>query len=247
MTYALNYDFRLGRECVRIRSSGTGRPLVMVHDLGGSAASFSRLLSAVVAAGRSPVAVDLPGCGHSDTLRTHGLATVVDRLDAVLHRICDGPVDIIGRGFGGRLALTLAARHPDFFEHVIVEDPLLPALGRPVLPRMRSEMAVRGALTTVRGGRLRQNASGYGRAKTLLTEASRPDDAWWRDLERISALTLVLDGRRSDADDRARIMHLTDVLDAATRQNTVDGYGAGYQSLVLDFLARQPERAARVA
>lgn len=243
VTFALNYDLRVGQQSVRMRSSGTGRPLVMIHDLGGSAASFDRLLSAVVADGRSPVAIDLPGSGHSDTLDSHCLATVVDRLDIAIRSVAETGVDVIGRGFGGYLALTLAARHPVLFDHIVLEDPMLPPLHRSVAVRMRSEMAVRGAVTAVRRGRIGQNLSGYGRAKALLAEVSSPDAAWWAGLEDVHALTLLLDGRRSNRVDRERIIHLADVLTGATRGNLTDDRGAGYQAAIIDFLRRRPASA----
>jgi len=89
---------------------GSGRPLLLVHGLGGSWRSWSPILDAL-AAEREVVAVDLPGFGSTPPLP--GRCTVASLTDA-LTRFLKGNglmgVDVVGTSMGARLVLELARR-----------------------------------------------------------------------------------------------------------------------------------------
>ncbi|HYF58909.1 MAG TPA: alpha/beta fold hydrolase [Burkholderiaceae bacterium] len=89
---------------------GHGRPLLLVHGLGGHWRSWTPVLP-MLAAHREIVAVDLPGHGASPVEPGCGrFAGLADRLDAFLddHRLAG--VDVAGSSMGARLALELARR-----------------------------------------------------------------------------------------------------------------------------------------
>lgn len=204
MAFSLAHDVHLDGYAVRIRCAGTGRPLLLLHDLGGSGASFAGVTSAIVAAGREAVAPDLPGFAQSDPIPGE-LAELVGYLHRLADEVIAEPIDVVGRGFGGYLALTLAAERPHRFRRVVLEDPMSPpaAGGGRSRSRMAAGMALSGAYTTVRRGRLLQNIGGFGRAKALLDHVGRADPDWWDALGRITAECLLLDlggGRPEDRD-----------------------------------------------
>ena len=93
--------------CVRM---GSGRPLLLLHGLGGSWRSWCTILP-LLRPHRDVIAVDLPGFGDTPPL---GRPTSIPSLaDAVTEFL--GPqglfgVDVVGSSMGGRLALELARR-----------------------------------------------------------------------------------------------------------------------------------------
>lgn len=118
---------------VRVGELGSGRPLVLVHDLFGSHEDFEPILGAL-AEKMHVILIDLPGFGESEKPRKYaygfeGFAeTVLDALAALsLSR-----VTLLGHGFGGGIALTLASRHPSVVERLVLVDPAVYEL-RPTL------------------------------------------------------------------------------------------------------------------
>jgi len=106
--------------------AGTGDPLVMLHGLGATKASFMPTIAAL-AATRRTIAIDLPGFG--DSVKPLGAAyhapyfarSVVALLDALeLER-----ADVMGHSMGGRVAIDMGARHPDRTDRLILMTPSL--------------------------------------------------------------------------------------------------------------------------
>lgn len=89
------------------------RPLVLIHGLGMSSASFRALLPQLVA-DFHVMAPDLPGCGDSERgSRTMGVAELVDGLVVWFDAVGLDRVDLLGHSLGGQIVVRLAARHPD--------------------------------------------------------------------------------------------------------------------------------------
>jgi pimeloyl-ACP methyl ester carboxylesterase len=89
---------------------GTGRPLLLVHGLGGSWRSWSIVLDDL-AREREVIAVDLPGHGQTPPLRGEAsirtLANALTEFLAVNQLI---GIDAVGSSMGARLVLELARR-----------------------------------------------------------------------------------------------------------------------------------------
>ncbi len=89
---------------------GTGKPLLLLHGLGGSWRSWTPILPAL-ASEREVIAVDLPG--HGATPPPSGepsFDALADAVESFLssHRLLG--VDIVGSSMGARLVLELARR-----------------------------------------------------------------------------------------------------------------------------------------
>ena len=89
---------------------GHGKPLLLLHGLGGSWRSWSTITN-TLAASRQVVAVDLPGFGGTPPLG--GDVSISALADAVgfflaLHNLLG--IDVVGSSMGARLALELARR-----------------------------------------------------------------------------------------------------------------------------------------
>ncbi|WP_164479142.1 alpha/beta fold hydrolase [Nakamurella antarctica] len=193
-TFNAVHEIFIDELSVRVYSNGTGPSVLMLHDLGSSVGWFAELSSPLVSAGHEFVAIDLPGCGHSDAVRDQGLASCVDHVAAAMCKLFDGPVDIVGRGFGGYLALSVAARYPELVSRLVLDSPTLPpASGPHEKLKMAPGMAISGAGATLRRGRIRHNISGLSRARSFLAELCQTDKRWWAAVSAITAPTLIVD------------------------------------------------------
>lgn len=89
---------------------GTGKPLLLVHGLGGSWRSWSPILDGL-AAEREVIAVDLPGFGDTPPLPGEvSIRTLADALTEFLVANDLTGVDAVGSSMGARLVLELARR-----------------------------------------------------------------------------------------------------------------------------------------
>lgn len=226
MAFSLAHDVYIGDHMVRIRCAGTGRPLLLLHDIGGCGASFAGLTSAIVERGREAVAPDLPGFAQSDPIAGE-MPELLDYLQEFVDRTIEDPIDVVGHGFGGYLALSLAAQRPERFRRIVLQDPMTPpATGGRATARMGAAMALNGAFTTVRRGRILQNVGGFGRAKHLLETMARSDQAWWDALSGIDVDVLLLDLGGARSDNRSRLPQLAAALPSAKLLDVSDDKGA---------------------
>ncbi len=105
---------------------GPGEPTVVaLHGWGRDRSDFRAALS-----GTATLAVDLPGFGASPPpTEPMGAAGYAAALSAVLKEL-PGPVVVVGHSFGGRVAIALAAGHPDLVAGlVVVATPLVAGNG----------------------------------------------------------------------------------------------------------------------
>jgi len=144
---------------------GTGRPLLLVHGIGGSWRSWNTILDAL-AAERDVIAIDLPGHGDSPSLPgENSIGTFADALTSFLTRHDWLGIDAVGSSMGARLVLELARRGgvlgavvsldpggfwqgwqvPVFYHSVSVSQKLVRAL-QPVMPALAGSAAGRTVL-----------------------------------------------------------------------------------------------------
>lgn len=244
MAFSAIHDVVIEDRDVRIYSNGTGDPVLMLPDLGSSAATWESLTHQVCASDRQLVAVDLPGTGHCDPVQGSELGAFVDHVAAVIELLDSGPVDLVGSGFGGYLAVGVAATSPHLTRRLVLENPTVPPRsGPPVSHRMTPTMAVSGALTTLRRGRLKQNLSGFARARAVLDQLATADPVWWGSLSRITAPTLVLGSGLHDTGDRAVLELLAAAIPGAERADLAARRGhatdpQAFAALMMPFFTR---------
>jgi pimeloyl-ACP methyl ester carboxylesterase len=144
---------------------GAGKPLLLVHGIGGSWRSWQTVLDAL-ALERQVIAVDLPG--HGDTPPLQGETTIETLADAVTEFLGRNDlmgIDAVGSSMGARLVLELARRGgvlggavsldpggfwqgwqvPFFYHSVNLSIKLVRAL-QPVMPRITDSAIGRSLL-----------------------------------------------------------------------------------------------------
>ncbi len=92
---------------------GAGVPVVLLHDLFGSAEDFDGAVD-LLCEERRCVTVDLPGHGRSAPISSDTtMAALADELGDLLGILGAEPCVLAGQGYGGLLALEFSRRHPD--------------------------------------------------------------------------------------------------------------------------------------
>lgn len=245
MAFSAIHDVVIDDRDVRIYSNGTGDPVLMLPDLGSSAATWEGLTRRVCANDRQIVAVDLPGTGYCDPVQGSELSAFVDHVVAVVEHLGSAPIDLVGSGFGAYLAACVAVTSPHLTRRLVLENPSVPPRsGPPVSSRMAPSMAVSGALTTLRRGRLKQNLAGFSRARAVLDQLATADPAWWESLSRITAPTLVVGSGVHEAGDRAVLDLLAAAIPGAERADlpgSKRGHATdpdGFAALMMPFFTR---------
>jgi pimeloyl-ACP methyl ester carboxylesterase len=105
---------------------GTGRPLLMVHGLGGSAINWMAV-GPQIAEHYHALAIDLAGFGQTPLFRR--LAAVGANANLVhefVEKVIGEPVVIMGNSMGGHIAVLEAAIHPESVTALILVDPAIP-------------------------------------------------------------------------------------------------------------------------
>ena len=238
VTYSAVHDLFINEREIRVYSNGTGTPVLMLHDLGTSAATFEHLTTPLVRADRELVAIDLPGTGRSDPAPGDDLNSFVQHVAMVFADLGDEPIDLLGHGFGGYLAAGVAARYPQLIRKLVLVEPTAPPRsGAAASTRMSPGMALSGAVTTLRRGKLRQNLQGFSRARSVLDQLAKADPDWWESLGRITAPTMVLCSSAAEVGERAVLDLIAAAIPDAVRA-TVPGGRKPHASAPVEFSAQ---------
>jgi pimeloyl-ACP methyl ester carboxylesterase len=103
---------------------GGGRPVLLLHGWGVDSSNL-RPISGFVrdALHARPIAPDLPGFGLSDApAEAYGVSDYVRVVAALLDGLRLPSVDVLAHSFGGRVAIKLAAAHPQRVRKLVLVD-----------------------------------------------------------------------------------------------------------------------------
>ncbi len=121
---------------VHYQLAGSGRPLLLLHGLVGSAKNWRQNIS-FLSRHSTVYAVDLFNMGESDRVPglDAGLEATADRLAAYMDAVGLEEADIAAHSHGGSVAMMLAARHPERVGRLILFAPANPFcdLGHPLI------------------------------------------------------------------------------------------------------------------
>lgn len=105
---------------------GSGRPLVLVHGLGGCHLNWMAVGPALARSHRV-LAPDLVGFGYTPTAgRPASVHQDLRLLERFLVDVVGEPAVLVGNSMGGLLSAYVAARRPDWVDSLVLVDPACP-------------------------------------------------------------------------------------------------------------------------
>ena len=124
--------------------TGAGRPVLLIHGLGGNLLHFSDVVPLLADEFRV-ISVDRPGSGYS-TRDSDDLATLPEQARMIAEFLATEGIEkplIVGHSLGGALALTMALNHP---EQVSALALLCPLTTRTATPAVFRSLEIRSPL-----------------------------------------------------------------------------------------------------
>jgi pimeloyl-ACP methyl ester carboxylesterase len=107
---------------------GTGKPLVMVHGLGGSALNWMAV-GPEIAQSYHAFAIDLAGFGQTPLFRrSAAVGANAVLVHSFIEKVIGEPVLIMGNSMGGHISILEAALHPSWVDAMILVDPAIPGV-----------------------------------------------------------------------------------------------------------------------
>ena len=114
-------SLRLRDGTLDIAETGAGKPLILLHSLLADRAIFDKVVPAL-AKQRRVIVPDLPGFGGSSSAGST-IEGIADRIAGLFDALDLGTTaDVLGNGFGGFIASTLAIRHGTKFDRLVLAD-----------------------------------------------------------------------------------------------------------------------------
>ena len=106
---------------------GTGRPVLLIHGLGGQLRTMTLFLTAKLGRKFRVIAVDRPGMGYSDRPEemSASIAAQAGYMEEVIDRLNLQKPIVLGHSLGGAVAAALALRAPDKVAGLALIAPLL--------------------------------------------------------------------------------------------------------------------------
>jgi pimeloyl-ACP methyl ester carboxylesterase len=119
--------------------AGTGEPVLLLHGLGATKASFLPTLDALAPSYRT-IGVDLPGFGDSakPLFGAYDAPYFAQAMTALLDALELDSAHVVGNSMGGRVALELGLAHPERVNRLVLLAPSMSWLkARPFAPYLR--------------------------------------------------------------------------------------------------------------
>lgn len=129
--------------------TGQGKPILLLHSLLADRSIFD-LFVPLLARERRVIVPDLPGFGGSSSAGAT-IEGIADRISGLFDALDLGTTtDVLGNGFGGFVASTLAIRHGQRFDRLILADTGLgfPKLGKEAFYGM-AEQVRKGGMESI--------------------------------------------------------------------------------------------------
>ncbi|NKB44182.1 MAG: alpha/beta fold hydrolase [Alphaproteobacteria bacterium] len=109
-----------GGETIWYKTTGTGAPLLHIHGSAFGHRNFEKM-TPLAAQLFEVIDFDLPGYGESiGNLRPGGMEGLAEQVFEFIQAAGYDRVHLHGTSFGAMIGLTLAARHPDVIDHLVL-------------------------------------------------------------------------------------------------------------------------------
>ncbi|GAB4039275.1 MAG: alpha/beta hydrolase [Rubrivivax sp.] len=112
------------------RAGPPGRPVLLLHGIGGDRGIWAGSVAALAAAGFDAIAVDLPGYGGSALLEPGGVERMAQAVAETMQALGLDRAALVGHSMGGMVAQELAATAPARVAALVLAC-TSPAFGKP--------------------------------------------------------------------------------------------------------------------
>jgi len=120
---------QLNQHAIHYNVCGTGPDVLLIHGWASSWRMWERPMSRLASAGFRAWAIDLPGCGESDTLGasngSYTIAHLADTVQAFAARVGIEHMALVGHSMGGAIALEMADRRADATRALVLVAPVV--------------------------------------------------------------------------------------------------------------------------
>jgi pimeloyl-ACP methyl ester carboxylesterase len=140
---------------------GRGKPLLMVHGLGGSALNWMSV-GPDVAQDYHAFALDLAGFGHTPLFdRSAAVGANAGLVHSFIENVIGEPVVLMGNSMGGYITILEAADHPSLVNAMVLVDPAIPSVhayprNDPVLLGVMAALSIPGLAQNLLERRVRE-------------------------------------------------------------------------------------------
>ncbi|TQL69669.1 pimeloyl-ACP methyl ester carboxylesterase [Nocardioides albertanoniae] len=179
-----------------------GVPMVLLHELGGTAKRWRSVIPRLAAAHRT-YAFDLRGHGETDWASEYSLRLIADDIIVAMDELGISGAVLVGHSAGSVVALLVAMHRPDLVAGLVIEDGAPPSSER----------------DRKRPGRLgKPVAHDWECVAALMVEATIRDEWMWEQLSVLPMPTLVVAGGgnshipRAELEDVARRIPISDLV-----------------------------------
>lgn len=161
-------------------------PLILLHGLGGKAEEWDHV-SLALADRYHVFALDQRGHGESSWPGNYSFELMRDDLKAFADALSFRRFTLIGHSMGGTVAYLFAEKWPDRIARLVCEDTPPPMVEDSSIDSFADDEDE----DEQPAGPLPFDAPVW---TGIITQLRRPDPAWWSELPRISAPTLIIGG-----------------------------------------------------
>lgn len=176
--------------CCRQTGEPGGRPVVLLHGGGSSAATWDRFAASLASAGCHVTAADLRGHGDSSRTPTYPLAGFCDDAIGLLDALALDEFSLAGHSLGGYVASLIAQQQPGRVTRLVLEEPPAPTRAPAEAHGLSPARLVLPAL----GAFGRHRGFDHKAVTSAIRQLRIPDPAWWDRLASITAPTLLISG-----------------------------------------------------
>ena len=107
---------------------GDGKPLLMVHGLGGNALNWMGV-GAELSKTNHALAIDLAGFGRTPLFhRSASVGANAGLVHSFIEKVIGEPVALMGNSMGGHIAILEAASHTRWVSELVLVDPAIPGV-----------------------------------------------------------------------------------------------------------------------
>lgn len=121
------YTITIGDQIVHVQEDGapTSPIAILIHGWSSSSFTWAPLIPTLSRRYRC-IAIDLPGFGRSPAPKTPPtIAGYADLVAQIIEKFSERPALVLGHSMGGQIAATLALRHPQIIERMVLLNPAL--------------------------------------------------------------------------------------------------------------------------